>query len=201
VLAAAAEAGTRAVGFGFDLSDRDSAYGFVDKAVSWLGGLDVLVQAAGTAKLGRVEELDTVAWSEMLDTNVVGPAAVIAAALPELRKSDAPTVAVLSSHIVGAPWPGLVGYAASKAALEELCRGLRTEEPALRVVSFKVGNTATAFADGWDPERFDRALTGWIEAGMMRHRVLDPDEVARSILEAIAARSGPDELIVRGEQL
>ncbi|MGO8873083.1 MAG: hypothetical protein ACLQPH_17100 [Acidimicrobiales bacterium] len=56
------------------------------------------------------------------------------------------------SHSVGRPWPGLVPYASSKAALDELVLGLRSEEPCLRTVRVVVGPTATPFADGWDPE-------------------------------------------------
>jgi NAD(P)-dependent dehydrogenase (short-subunit alcohol dehydrogenase family) len=171
----------------------------VDAATAWLGGLDMVVYAAGTAPLGLVSELVGDDWTRLLATNVVGAAVVVARALPELRRADSGTVALLSSHTVGNPWPSLSAYSASKAALEELGRGLRIEESDIRVLTVKVGNTATQFADGWDPARFDRAFANWLEEGFMRHRVLTSEEVAEQILAAAVDPSGPTELLVRGE--
>jgi NAD(P)-dependent dehydrogenase (short-subunit alcohol dehydrogenase family) len=134
----------------------------------------------------------------LLATNVVGAAVVIARALPTLRATHG-TVALLSSHTVGGPWPSLAAYSASKAALEEFGRGLQIEEPTLRVMNVRVGNTATSFADGWDPALFERAFAGWLEAGMMRHRVMTSDAVAEQVLAAISDIRGPSDLLVRGE--
>ncbi len=44
-------------------------------------------------------------------------------------------------------------YAAAKAGLHELARGLRAEYPWLRVTTFVVGPTITGFADDWDADR------------------------------------------------
>lgn len=165
-----------------------------------MGGIDVVVQAAGTAQLGRIEELDAETWLGMLSTNVVGPAIVISEALAELRKAENPTVALLSTHTVGEPWPSMSAYAATKAALEELGRGFRVEEPRLRTVVVRVGNTATSFADAWDPGRFERAFGEWVDNRMMRHRVMSAEDVANGILGVIADPQGRDEVLVRGEE-
>ena len=106
---------------------------------------------------------------------------------------------LLSTHTVGSPWPSLAAYSSSKAALEEFGRGLQIEEPGLRVLTMRVGNTATSFADSWDPVLFDRAFGGWLEQGMMRHRVMSADEVAAQVLAAICDPEGPSELLVRGD--
>jgi len=181
------------------MADEHAAREMVDLADAWLGGLDVVVYAAGTAPLGPVAELTGDAWTRLLATNVIGAAVVVAQALPELRRAENGTVALLSSHTVGSPWPLLTAYSASKAALEEYARGLRLEEPGIRVLTVKVGNTATQFADGWDPVIFDRALGAWMEDGFMRHRVLTSDDAAEQILSSIVDRAGPSEVLVRGE--
>lgn len=189
--------------FSCDIADAGAASAMVEESVRWLGGLDVVVHAAGTATLGRVADLDAADWSRMLATNLVGAATVVSKSLPALRASTArgrPVVALLSTHTVGDPWPSLSAYAATKAALEELARGLRREEPSVRFVTVRVGNTATSFADAWDPARFDDAFAAWVDAGLMRHRVMTADEVAERILAALGDPAAPDEILVRGEE-
>jgi NAD(P)-dependent dehydrogenase (short-subunit alcohol dehydrogenase family) len=186
--------------FRCDVTDENDVERCVEEASSWMGGLDVVVYAAGTAPLGRVAELEAADWSRLLATNVVGAALVVRHALGVLRSAEDPTVALVSSHTVGDPWPSLVAYSSSKAALEEMARGLRVEEPTLRVLSIRVGNTLTSFADGWDPGRFDAAMTGWIENGLMRHSVMSAHDVADLILRAVADRDSPLEMLFRGEE-
>jgi NAD(P)-dependent dehydrogenase (short-subunit alcohol dehydrogenase family) len=202
---AVADAGVEAFALECDAADESSVRECVQEATTRMGGLDVVVYAAGTAPLGRIEELDAAVWTRMLVTNVVGAATVAREALRELRRSERGTVVLLSSHTVGSPWPSLAAYAASKAALEELGRGLRIEEPGLRVVIVRVGNTATSFADAWDPGRFEEAFGIWIESQMMRHRVMSAGEMAERLLAVIAEEGeevddGSSELTVRGEE-
>jgi NAD(P)-dependent dehydrogenase (short-subunit alcohol dehydrogenase family) len=165
-----------------------------------MGGLDVVVYAAGNAPLGRISELGDSDWASLLATNVIGAALVVRHALSALRSSENPTVALLSSHTVGNPWPSMAAYSSSKAALEEMARGLRAEEPELRVLSIRVGNTLTSFADGWDPARFETALSGWVDQRLMRHKVMSADDVAEIILGAIADGDAPVEMLVRGDE-
>jgi NAD(P)-dependent dehydrogenase (short-subunit alcohol dehydrogenase family) len=197
--AIAESAPSSARGFRCDVTDEIETKRTVDEAVAWMGGLDVLVYCVGTATLGRIAELDGSDWNRLLATNVVGAALVVGRALPELRQAENATVTFLSSHIVGTPWASLAAYSASKAALEELARGLRVEEPTLRVLSIRVGDTATSFADGWEHERLHAALGGWVDEGLMRYRIMTADEVAQLVLKAVADADGPTELLVRGE--
>jgi hypothetical protein len=81
-----------------------------------------------------------------------------------------------------------------------MARGLRAEEPELRVLSIRVGNTLTSFADGWDPTRFETALSGWVDQRLMRHKVMSADDVAEIILGAIADGDAPVEMLVRGDE-
>jgi NAD(P)-dependent dehydrogenase (short-subunit alcohol dehydrogenase family) len=95
-------------------------------------------------------------------------------------------VAMLSSESVGRPYPGLVPYAASKAALEELIRGWRAEHPDLRFSRITVGAT-----DGTDfPRDFDPAVAGslfdtWVAAGVIPARVMDAVELGAMIAHAL----------------
>ena len=62
-------------------------------------------------------------------------------------------MAYLASDSVGAAYPGMVHYAASKAALDQGVDGLRMEFPETRFLRIAVGPTAgTAIALDYDPE-------------------------------------------------
>jgi NAD(P)-dependent dehydrogenase (short-subunit alcohol dehydrogenase family) len=167
------------------------------------GGLDTVIYTAGTAPLAPVEDTTATQWHHMLATNLVGAAVIIAGSLPHLRRHSGrrSTVMLASSHSVGDPWPGLVPYAASKAGLETLCRGLRTEEPDLRVVRVAVGPTITAFADGWDATRAGAYLTRWAESGYLHHDVLTAEASAAIIMANLDDPSAPDDITVIGKDL
>ncbi|MHB8220110.1 MAG: SDR family oxidoreductase [Acidimicrobiales bacterium] len=201
--AAAHDAGPRAGAFVADVTDEDSVSRLVEDVTSWMGGLDTVVYAAGQARLGLLAEVTAEQWRATWATNVTGAALVVARSLPHLRRSERACVTLLSSHSVGRPWPGLVPYAASKAGLDELARGLRVEEPGLRVLRVVVGNTATGFADHWEPGAATAALERWAAEGYLRHRVLAPAEVADAVVAALAD-TGPeraDTLHVVGDDL
>ena len=110
-------------------------------------------------------------WHQMLATNLVGAALVVRGALAHLREADDPVV-VVTTHSMGTPWPWLGVYGATKAALAELARALRSEEPRLRVLCVAVGNTVSSFADNWDPEVAAQAFEQWAADGLLRYEVL-----------------------------
>jgi len=190
--AAAHDCGPRARALTADVMVEDDVTHLVEEAASWMGGLDTVVYAAGRARLGPLAEVTADGLGVTWATNVTGAALVVARALPHLHRTEGAAVAFLSSHSVGRPWPGLVPYAASKAALDELARGLRVEEPGLRVLRVVVGNTATGFADHWEPRAAGAALDRWLAEGYLRHRVLSADEVAEAVVAALA-ETGPDQ--------
>ena len=189
-----AAAGPTATGLVGDATDVRRCRTMVDEAAAALGGLDAVVYAAGSSPLGAVASTSAPAWRDVLATNVVGPALVMSAALDHLRDAADPLCALLTSHSVGRPWPGLVPYAASKAALDQLACGLREEEPWLRVVRVVVGPTATSFADGWDPETAGPYFDRWAREGYLDHQVLEPDDVAARVLAVLDGSDPSDEV-------
>ncbi len=94
------------------------------------------------------------------------------------------------------PWPWLTVYGSTKAALAEMARGLRIEEPGLRVLCVAVGPTVTDFANGWDPDTAAAAFSAWAEGQMMHHGVLEASEMATAIIDAVIDRDGPDDILI-----
>ena len=182
-----------------DVTDEAQCARLVDDAAAWLGGIDLLVYMSGSSPLVRIEDADASTWHAMLSTNLVGAALVVGRALAHLRRADRPAV-VVTTHSMGRPWPWLGVYGATKAALAELARGLRSEEPTVRVVCVAVGQTATSFADNWDQTTATAAFERWLSDGALRYRTLQASEMADAILAAVADGGGPDDLLIAGEE-
>jgi NAD(P)-dependent dehydrogenase (short-subunit alcohol dehydrogenase family) len=195
---------TRAVALQCDVTVPADCERIASRAAEALEGLDVVVYSAGSAFLSPVARTSAEEWSITLETNLVGAALVVTGALEHLRASAGrirPTVVFVSTHAVARPFPGLVAYAASKAALDSLARGLRAEEPWLRVIDISMGDTTTAFADRWDPAAAGVAFERWLSEGYLKHRILEATEAADAVLGAVAKEDGPDDVLVRGEEL
>ena len=63
----------------------------VEQAIEAAGHIDVVVNAAGYAIVGAVEELSSVELSEQMNVNLLGVHRAIRAALPWMRNAVAAT--------------------------------------------------------------------------------------------------------------
>ncbi|HZP29891.1 MAG TPA: SDR family oxidoreductase [Acidimicrobiia bacterium] len=182
---AVAQAGGGTVVAG-DVRDADDCGRIVEDAVAALGGLDALCYAAAVSPLKLLTDTTVDDWRRVLDTNVVGAALVTRAAVPHLGPGA--VVAYLSSESVGRPRHGLVAYAASKLALEELIRGFRVEHPELRFAKVTVGATiGTEFGLEFDLELAGRLFPLWIAHGEMRKNYMEPPEVGEVVVDHLAS--------------
>jgi 3-oxoacyl-[acyl-carrier protein] reductase len=123
------ERGQRAEIFRADLTSEKECVALVQRAVSFLGGLDVLINNAGDL-VGRrsLSELDTAFWEKVLAINVDSLLWVTRASLPVLEKSGAASIVNLSS-VAGRKGgaPGSLAYSAAKGAVLTWTRALALE--------------------------------------------------------------------------
>jgi NAD(P)-dependent dehydrogenase (short-subunit alcohol dehydrogenase family) len=124
-LAALEEAGHEPVEL--DVTDPDDCARAVAELVEAEGRIDCLVNNAGYAQLGAIEDVQPRKLREQFDTNLYGPHRLIRAALPHMRAAGDGTIVNVSSWIGRVTLPGGGAYAASKAALESLSDALRAE--------------------------------------------------------------------------
>ena len=111
------------------------------------GRLDALVNNAGAALAGPVEELSTDELRWQLDVNVVGPLAVLRACLPALRAAQGVVVQVSSES--GITGDGMFSaYNASKFAVRGFTESLRHElrGTGVRAVTIHPGGVKTNIA-------------------------------------------------------
>lgn len=110
-----------------DVTDQASIDGAIALVMDEAGGIDVLVNNAGIARLGAVEDLAESALRDVMETNFFGALRVTRAVLPGMRTQRAGKIIMVSSlsALVGLPGEGI--YAASKAALQAAAESLRYE--------------------------------------------------------------------------
>jgi len=110
-----------------DVTDKAAVFVSVRRAKEHFGRLDVIVNNAGYAQVGAVEELTEQELRDQLETNLFGAAWVIQAALPYLRDQRSGHIIQLSSAagVIAMPLGG--AYHASKWALEGLNEALAGE--------------------------------------------------------------------------
>jgi|APHM01.1.fsa_nt_gi Short-chain dehydrogenases of various substrate specificities len=99
----------------------------VEAAVDATGRLDCLVNNAGYAQFGTLEDVPTRLVADQFDVNVFGPHRLIRAALPVMREAENGTIVNVSSVAARLAAPGMGVYGGSKAALEAMSDALRVE--------------------------------------------------------------------------
>ena len=120
---AALGAGERLSAAPGDVATAAGCEAAVNSAIDSLGGLDVLVNSAGVAQTGPIEDFDEGAWDRTLDINLKGTFFCIQAALPALRVSKGNIVNLASdAGLIGDPV--LVVYCASKGGVVNMTRAM-----------------------------------------------------------------------------
>jgi NAD(P)-dependent dehydrogenase (short-subunit alcohol dehydrogenase family) len=127
-LRAAAEANNCTVEIiALDVSDEQSVKKAVAQVLEREGRIDVLVNNAGIAPMGPLEEVDDTVVQSVFDTNVFGLLRCIRAVLPSMRKQRSGSIINIGS-VAGSVASSCSGvYAASKFALEGLSESLAQE--------------------------------------------------------------------------
>ncbi len=123
----AAETGAQVVGIAGDVSDPQVPGRLVEQAAAFLGGIDLLVTNAGGPPAGGFESFDESAWDKAVNLSFLSHVRLIRAALPYLRKSDAPSVLTMTSYSVKQPLPNLVLSNSIRAATVGLTKTLALE--------------------------------------------------------------------------
>ena len=115
-----------------DIREPADCTRILDETIGALGGLDLVVFASGVSPLMPMDETPPETLHDVFATNTIG-AADAAHRRRRARLDPGGIVAYLGSDSVGGAYPGMVHYAASKAALDQGVDGLRMEFPETRL--------------------------------------------------------------------
>lgn len=119
--------GERARVVKLDVADPEQIAPAWAEAWACFGGVDVLVNNAGSGLLGPLEETGENALRRNLEVNLLGPLRLIRAALPGLRSQGRGHVISVSAIAAFSNEPGFGVYGAAKAALEAASEALARE--------------------------------------------------------------------------
>ena len=121
--------GQKAVAISGDLTKEVDANAMVEKTVEELGGLDILINNAGSLVARKMlNEMETEFWNKVMDINLTSMMFVTRAASPHLAKNDNSSIVNLAS-LAGRKGghPGSLAYSTSKGAILTLTRALSSE--------------------------------------------------------------------------
>jgi len=140
-----------------DVTSDDDVDRVVDRIVSETGRIDCLVNNAGYAQYGPMEDVPVDALHDQFDVNVYGPHRLTRAVLPHMRERESGTIVNVSSVQGRVAGGGTGAYSGSKHALEAMSDALRVEVEGhgIDVVVVEPGPVATAFGERAESE-FDR---------------------------------------------
>ncbi|KUI39095.1 SDR family oxidoreductase [Mycobacterium sp. GA-2829] len=193
-----------------DVTDPAAVRAAVTAAVDRFGRIDVVVNNAGRALAGALEEMSDKQIRDQFELNVFGTIDVIRATLPTLRAQRSGTIVNLSSTAGVIGFPASSMYNATKFAVEGLTAGLRHDLAPL-------GISVLAIEPGAFRTDFLAASTVWIAeehgtiddyAGTPAHEQVaqfdemdqtqdgDPDKLAALLYDVVAAGAPPTRLPV-----
>lgn len=121
--------GQKGVAINGDLTKEADANVLVEKSVDALGGLDILINNAGSLVARKmISEMEVEFWQKVMDINLTSMMFVTRAAVSHLAKNDNSSIVNLAS-LAGRKGghPGSLAYSTSKGAILTFTRALASE--------------------------------------------------------------------------
>ncbi len=173
-----------------DLASEAGRIRCVKEAAAFLGGLDILVNAAGILEGGTVESTTLTAWDRTMEINLRSLFHLTQLTLPHLAASKG-NIVNLSSVAGPRAYPGVLAYCVSKAAVDQLtrCLSLELAPKGIRVNAVNPGVVLTDLHRSGGMKEAD--YQAFLERSKSTHplgRVGTAEEVA----EAVAFLASPE---------
>jgi NAD(P)-dependent dehydrogenase (short-subunit alcohol dehydrogenase family) len=155
-----------------DLRSRAGAQALVGKALDELGGLDLVVHAAGAGFVPQqIDDVTEEDWDAALDVTAKGTFFLAQAAAGELRRAGGLLV-ILEDVASFQAWPSFAAHSAAKAAQAMLTRVLALAlAPDVRVVGIAPG-----------PVAVDAEMEGRRAAETLIGRIGSPEDIADAVV-------------------
>lgn len=174
--------GRTAAAISVDITDPDSVAAFFAEASS-IGSLTGVVANAGRVQaVGALVDLDPVELRRDLEVNLLGAVLTCQAAIPYLAATGGAMVTIGSAAVTSGSPGSYVHYAAAKAGVEALSRGLAKELAPLgiRVNCVEPGTVWSDFHR--DPQR-----PATVAATIPLQRAGQPEEIAGAVAWLLSA--------------
>jgi NAD(P)-dependent dehydrogenase (short-subunit alcohol dehydrogenase family) len=176
-----------------DVSDEAALASAVEAAAASLGGLDVVVAAAGIAARGTVADTEPADWDRVLAVNLRGVYLTARASIPHLRAAGGGAIVNIASQLGVVAAANAAAYCASKGAVISLTRAMAIDHghEGIRVNCVCPGPTDTPllepyFGGAADPAAERRAY----EAMQLHSRLVTAEEIAGAVAYLADPASG-----------
>lgn len=111
-----------------DVARAEQVAEFVEEAISWMGGIDVLVNCAGdVGPRSPIEEVDEATWRRILDVNLTGIFHCVRSAVPTMKAQRSGSIVNLGSTAARTGLPWRTPFVAAKSAVLGLTENLARE--------------------------------------------------------------------------
>lgn len=177
-----------------DVSSDKTQAQLVSVAKAAFGGLDIAFNNAGT--VGSLKPLADLApddWSQVIATNLTSAFLASRHQIPAMLEGRGGSIVFTSSFVgTSVGLPGMAAYAAAKAGLMGLIKGIAADYGArsIRANALLPGGTDTGMAG-------NQAQKDWAASLHAMKRIAEPEEIARAALFL----AGPDSSFVTGSAL
>jgi NADP-dependent 3-hydroxy acid dehydrogenase YdfG len=186
-----------------DVTQPDQVKSAVNAAYDYFGRLDIVFNNAGYSLVGAIEEASADEIRALYETNVLGPVAVIQAALPLLRKQGKGHILGTSSGLGHLAYPVIGYYCSSKWTFEAIHESLAAEvkQFGINVTIIEPGVYATElgsqnslkFAKGLDI--YDNLKSRFVER-LKSTKQGDPKATPEAIFKVVDAEQPPLRLLL-----
>jgi len=180
--------------FPVDVTQRDQIRAVLTQVEKQYGRLDVLVNSAGIAGRGRIEEVDEELWDRVVAVNLSGVFWACKYAVPLLKRAGGGVILNLGSIAGLRGWPGSAIYSATKGGVVMLSRTLAADYARENIRVWAICPTAVdtpilhrLFAQETDAQAARQAY----EAKEPMGRLVTVDEVAHAALYLISSEQPP----------
>jgi NAD(P)-dependent dehydrogenase (short-subunit alcohol dehydrogenase family) len=144
------QAGGNALRLRADVRDLEQIAAAVDRMRVMFGGVDVLIAAAGVqGPIGPLLSTRPKAWSDTIETNLLGAVHACRAVLPQMIEKRAGKIILVAGGGSGHARPNFGAYAASKAAMVRFaeCLAVEVSDCNVQVNSISPGHSYTHMTD------------------------------------------------------
>jgi len=144
-----------------NLSSAEQAYSDMKKAITQLGGLDILVNAAGISRPSLLHAANPVEWREVIESSLMGAFYVTQQAILPMMRAGGGSIVEISSVYGNLGGTGQSSYCAAKAGVLGLTRAAAVELAAkkIRVNAVAPGFIETAMTAGFSEKQRQESLS------------------------------------------